>query len=668
MATAQQRVCRPGLALGTYPERKTNQKERIDDRLEHAYASLSLFWQSSYPQREEIIERVNHHGQLLDNLGDHALYRRVADVRKLLAYKTFEDKQAIEVFALVREISGRILGMRHYDSQVLAGWVMFNGKLAEMQTGDGKTLAATLPAATAALAGVPVHIITANDYLAVRDASMMRPLYEALGLSVGVIEESLDFEARKSAYACDITYCTHKQVCFDYLRDRLQRGLSTSQLRLHLQQRQDHGKNTKRLMLRGLCYAIIDEADSVLIDEARTPLVLSKQVEVEHSNQIIYQQALELASQLSSPVHYTLDANSRIASISSLGLTRLAKKAQKLGCYWQGEGSRTSMVKQALCAQHLFLRDRDYVIVDNSIQLIDGNSGRIMPDRSWGHDLQHLVETKEGCQLSSSSETLARISYQSFFKRYLKLSGMSGTVREIRQELLNTYGLEVACIPPYRPSVRKEWSERFFVQKQTAQTALIASAIEQSSRGRAVLIGTRSVQESEEIAQRIIDRGIVPQVLNARHDKDEALIVSQAGTPSRITVATNMAGRGTDIQITDSVKNLGGLHVIVAQRNDASRIDRQLYGRCARQGDPGSFQCFVSLEDEIAERGLHACFLSLLKYLMPDTQNKRINRLGCQLIRFAQRCVERRHARARYLVEQEDKRLNTLLSFAGEPE
>jgi len=666
MASVQGSISRPSLALGFYPERETPQADRLDVLLTRGLARVKTEWESRTSVRKNLIQKIDHAGRLHSKLSDAAFSKSVADLRKQLFYSGWSNTLAIQAFAVVREMSDRVLGMRHYDAQLLAGWVMHNGQLAEMQTGEGKTLTATLPASVAAFSGVPVHIVTANDYLATRDAELMRPLYDALGLTVGVVDEAMNFNARQAAYACDITYCSNKQICFDYLRDRVERGLSSSQLHLNIERLYDERSN--KLMLRGLCFAIVDEADSVLIDDASTPLILSREIMNDKVNHAIFRQALSLADQLLVEEDYSVQSQKRQVVFTSKGLSSIAKRAQHLGSFWCGKRQREELVHQALCAQYLYIRDRDYVVCDNKVQIVDINTGRLMRDQSWTRGIQQLVEAKEHCDISVNTETIARISYQQFFGRYLKLSGMSGTAREIKRELSRTYGLEVACIPPHRRCRRVAMPEHIYLYRRDSHAALLASAREEAARGRAVLIGTRTVQTSELLAQQLTDQGLNPQVLNARQNKDEAYVVGRAGTAGNITVATNMAGRGTDILLERSVINKGGLHVIIAERNDASRIDRQLYGRCARQGNPGSYQSFVSLEDDIAQQGINAWARWLLSLFAPDKTIRLPEWIGSRVLCFAQRRVERRHERIRLLVEREDKRLNSVLSFAGESE
>lgn len=668
MLASPQIIPRPGLALGRYPECREPKPNKLDDLLGRTAARLVSKWESRASRLEQLVSQIDQAGRSLTHLPEDELSTRVTELRASLVYSGWNDMLAIQAFAVVREMSARILGMRHFDSQLLGGWVMYHGQLAEMQTGEGKTLTATLPASTAALAGVPVHVITANDYLATRDAELMRPLYEALGLTVGIVSETMDFEERRAAYACDITYCTNKQVCFDYLRDRVERGSATSKLHFNIERVFDETSPKKKLMLRGLCFAIVDEADSVLIDEARTPLVLSRTIDSDESLQTTYKQALKLADELTHSEDYVLHESMRQVFLTPRGTASLAIRATQMSMLWNSTKRREELVQQALSAQLLFIRDRDYVVCDDKVQIVDGNTGRIMADRSWERGLHQMVETKEHCALSGNTETLARISYQRFFRRYLKLSGMTGTACEVKRELSEVYALTVTRIAPHRVCHRTSTPEQVFVRVEQAHAAAVASAREQAARGRPVLIGTRSVLTSEQLAQRLAHEGLEAQVLNARQDADEANIITQAGKAGQITVATNMAGRGTDILLEPGVESNGGLHVIVTERNDAARVDRQLIGRSARQGDPGSYQCFASLDDDIPKQGYRESFLGMLTLFSRDTSGQLPLWLGRRVLDIAQRRLERRHERARRQVEREDERLNTVLSFTGPSE
>lgn len=659
---------RPGLALGAYPEREAPPVEKLDALVRQGIGLLTTRWESRKANLQTIARLIEQAGDSLVGMPDERLAAMVGDLKLRLTRDGWNKALAVQGFAMVREMSARTLGMRHFDSQILGGWVIFNGKLAEMQTGEGKTLTATLPAAVAAMAGVPVHVITANDYLASRDAQLMRPLYTALGLTVGVISEDMDFDARRAAYHCDITYCTNKQVAFDYLRDRVARGTTGSSLHLGLERIYDGPTRSKRLMLRGLCFAIVDEADSVLIDEARTPLVLSQTVDETQSEFASYTCALELARQLVCDEDFRISIQDRRLSITKKGSVHLEELSLQMDDIWHARRRREDLVTQALSALHLFERDHHYVVRDHKVQIVDGNTGRVMADRSWERGLHQMIEAKEGCELSSNKETLARISYQRFFRRYLLLSGMTGTAREVARELDKVYGLRTIRIPPNKPSQRRSYGERVFARAADAHAAIIASAREHATRARPVLIGTRSVAMSEELARLFKAAGLKAQVLNARQDEDEARIVARAGERGRITVATNMAGRGTDISLGSGVKEAGGLHVIVTERNDSARVDRQLIGRSARQGDPGSYEMVASLDDELPSRCLSPPIRRLVLGFAGTASGRIPNWVGQNLLDLAQRSLERRDERIRRQLEREDERLARVLSFAGAAE
>lgn len=661
-------IPRPGLALGCYPERGADTTSRLDRYCMRFADRMATRWQFNSRSMDRLVAAVDLSGHSIKTLSSEALRDVLDELRVKLTYQGWDDDLAVETFALVREMSGRVLGMRHYDSQIIGGWAIYQGKLAEMQTGEGKTLTAVLPAACAALAGIPVHIITANDYLASRDAMLMRPLYESLGISVGVINESMDFKMRQRAYACDVTYCTNKQVCFDYLRDRVERGADGSGLKLNIDRLYRDTQQRKNLMLRGLCFAIIDEADSVLIDEAKTPLILSTEQDDDQCMQPVYSEALELAVQLQQGIDYFVNYRERRISLSEHTVSRVTKMASSLSNIWAAPRQCEELIQQALSAQHLFLRDREYIVRDNKIRIVDVSTGRVMADRTWEFGLQQMVEAKEHCPLTGQMQTLARISYQRFFRRYIKLSGMTGTAQEVESELGQVYGLSVTKIAPHRYCQRVAAFDSTYSHANDAHCAIVASAINQSSLGRPVLIGTRTVEVAELLAQKLSSQGVDVQVLNARQDEQEAKVIAQAGLAGKITVATNMAGRGTDIHLGPDVESNGGLHVILTERNDSARIDRQLVGRCARQGQPGSFQRITSLEDELIKTSYGVFIIKLTALFARSSSRELPGFIARSMLGIAQYRTEQRHERLRRLVEQEDERLDSVMSFAGAPE
>jgi preprotein translocase subunit SecA len=565
-------------------------------------------------------------------------------------------------FALVRTVAAQTLDMPHFDVQIMGGWVLLHGMVAEMQTGEGKTLAATLPACTMALAGVPVHIVTVNDYLAQRDAEWMGPLYRALGLTVGMVVHGMPLEARQAAYACDVTYCTNKELAFDYLKDRLVLGRQQSRLQLQLARVTGAAERRRRLVLRGLCYAIVDEADSVLIDEARTPLILAGGADTV-PEQRAYHSALALAAQMTAGRDFVYADHERTVRLTEGGRDRLAGLTAGYGGLWTGRRRREAFIAQALTALHLMQRDRHYLVHAGRVQILDEFTGRIMPDRAWEHGLHQLIESKEHCALTGVHAPLARLSYQQFFHRYLRLAGMTGTAHEVRGELWSVYRLPVVTLPTHRPSRRQHLGTRLYATTAAKWAAVVAQVQRVHAQGRPVLVGTRSVGASEQLSRLLTTAGLAHQVLNARQDHGEADIIAHAGAPGRIVVATNMAGRGTDIRLAPGVAELGGLHVIATEGHEARRIDRQLFGRCGRQGDPGSHELLASLEDEsitVYAGRLWRWLGTAAVHSIPGARS-----LGAFVLHRAQRQAERQHALLRRDLLTMDEHLETALAFSG---
>jgi preprotein translocase subunit SecA len=656
---------RPGILLGSYPQRLEPPLGKLETLVARGTGLFRQYLDRRTAHSAGILRQVERHAVEIDALGDAALEEVVADLREQLGTRGFDEQLVARAFALVRELSRRILGMRHFDVQLIGGWVMLNGMVAEMQTGEGKTLTAALPAAVAALSGIPVHVVTVNDYLVTRDAAMLQPLYNALGLSVATITEEMSPEQRRAAYACDITYTTNKQLVFDYLKDRIKVGQAAGRLRqdlkgLHSEERQSG------LLLRGLCFAIVDEVDSVLIDEARTPLIISRSSD-SGEQQRLYGQALGLAAQLRQGVDYRLEARERRIELTAAGRRRVEELARPFSGIWQGARRRENLVQQALTAMLLFVRDQHYLVADGKVQIIDEYTGRVMPDRSWEAGLHQMIEAKEGCDITTRPETLARISYQRFFRRYLRLAGMSGTAQEVSAELTAVYNMRVMRVPTNRPLRRTAGPTGIHRSSEQKWAAIVARVAELHAAGRPVLVGTRSVAASEHLSRLLDAAGLPHQVLNARQDSEEAGIIERAGEIGRITVATNMAGRGTDIHLAGGVAELGGLHVILTERHEARRIDRQLTGRCGRQGDPGSYESMLSLQDELVKEFYPQ---SLLAHLgrwgaSPSRAGRAIGRLAMAL---PQRAAELRHARIRRNLLEMDEHLGRTLAFSGRPE
>ena len=590
----------PARLHGRYPENLLAES-RLEHALRAAVGRLPLAARVRPALLARLVRRVEEAGEPLRLVEDAGLAVMARALRPRLRESGLRHDLVIQAFALVREVAARRLGMRHYPVQIMGGFVLLFGMVAEMETGEGKTLTATLAACTAALAGIPVHVITVNDYLARRDAECTRPIYDFFGLSLGTIVSGMSLEARRATYACDIAYCTNKEVVFDYLKDRISLGRRPGAIQLSVRRMTGEGGHAS-LLLRGLPFAIVDEADSVLIDEARTPLIISGPGSEVADGEDLYQGAIETAARFEEGAHFTIDHAKRTLELTEDGKGLIALLAAVLGGVWQGTRRREQLITQALSALHLFKLDRDYLVQEGKVKIIDEYTGRVMADRSWELGLHQLIEAKEEVPISPRNETIAKISYQRFFRRYCYLSGMTGTAREVTGELWSVYRLNVVRLDTNRPLVRCPLPFRYFRSAEEKWRALAERVREVHATGRPVLIGTRTVGASEEVSRRLWRAGLHHVVLNARQDEDEAEIIAQAGNAGRITVATNMAGRGTDIRLGAGVKDLGGLHVIATELHDARRIDRQLFGRCGRQGDPGSYEALVSFEDEIFAR------------------------------------------------------------------
>jgi preprotein translocase subunit SecA len=594
----------------------------------------------------------------LEDLSDTALRGRAGELSSRLRLAGWRELAlSAQAFALVREAARRSVGQRHFDVQLMGGWAMLNGMLAEMETGEGKTLSATLAAATAALAGRAVHVITVNDYLAERDSEWMRPIYAALGLDVGCVRQGMDPDSRRTAYRAAITYCSNKEIAFDYLRDRLVLRGRPRAIAMKVGALEDSHAG-QRLLLRGLQFAIVDEADSVLIDEARTPLILSADSR-QGQGEALYRSALDLARELGEGDFRRGETG---IELTGRGVERIAELCAALTGVWRGPRRREQLLRRALAALHQFERDRHYLVRDGKVVIIDETTGRLMPDRSWEQGLHQLVELKEGCKISGERETLARISYQRFFRRYVHLAGMTGTASEVAAELWGVYRLRVARIPTSRPSRRRREPDRIFGGSQRKWQAVVESTARHRDAGRAVLIGTRSVAASEQIAAMLAQRGLPHRLLNARQDRDEAEIIAGAGMPGCITVATNMAGRGTDIKLAGGVAESGGLHVIATELNDSGRIDRQLFGRCARQGDPGSCEAILAIEEDLVASYLPGVAKRLSRI------ERLPNWLGRLVFAVAQWRSEHAHSVARRELLELDDYLGDVLAFAGRGE
>lgn len=649
------------LGLGPYAEREDRRPWAFDRFCERLLIATTPRLASARHLARRV-SRVGAHTSRVAALSDTELRAEAQALRPRLVREGLRPALVAECFALVREISGRELGMRHHAVQIMGAWALLDGRLAEMQTGEGKTITALLAAATAALAGVPVHVVTVNDYLAKRDSEMLAPVYAALGLTVGLTRQEQEPAARRAAYACHVTYCTNKDVAFDYLRDRIALGRQRTRTQCRMRDLLRAGVEARPLLMRGLHLAIVDEADSVLIDEARTPLILSATRD-DPDGRAQYVLALDIARQLARDADYTLKPNGSI-TLTTAGEARLRALTLNGAGLWRSRLARNELVTQALCALHIYLRDIHYVVIDGKVVIVDESTGRLMPDRSWERGLHQLVEVKEDCETSGLRTTLAKITYQRFFSRYLRLAGMTGTAVDAAAELRATYGVTVVRIRPHRPSRRRDLGTCLCTTEAEKWQAVVKAAQRMHMEGRPVLIGTRSVAASEAVSRELTRAGLVHQVLNAHQDAQEAEVVSRAGEPNRITVATNMAGRGTDIKISDEVAILGGLHVVLTEYHDSRRIDRQLVGRCGRQGDPGSHEAIVALDDTLFRQ--HAPHLAAWLARVALLRGGRLPAFAASALRHvAQKSAARLHVRQRRDAVRSDGEADRTLAFAG---
>ncbi len=646
------------LPWGPYPERSIR---RLDQPTE-----LSRLFSPKRSESELKPARIRRHltaintrREQLDSITDQELRVLSRDLGPRLRRDGFTRGLLIEALAFSAVAAERGLRQRPRDVQLLGAWALLRGRLTEMETGEGKTLTVALAAATAAAAGIPVHVVTTNDYLATRDAERIGAFYRLLGLSVGAVTAGQSEAERRRVYTGDVTYCTNKQLVFDYLRDRSLLGNDHGALGLQLEGLYRSQRRRPQLLLRGLYCALVDEADSVLIDEARTPLLLSQPTRNPSRNAALIA-ALNLAQQLEPGRDYRLDPRHRRVELTPTGQAWLNGHALDLSGFWSSPGRRELLAAQALSALHLYQRDRDYLIRDGVIEIIDPHTGRTMPDRAWEQGLHGLVELKEKLRPSDEREVLARMTYQSFFRRYHWLAGITGTAREVRAEVRRVYDLSFYRIPTYKPCLRRRLGARLFADREQQNRAILERVRDLAENGQPVLIGTRSLAHSELLSELFHAHGVEHQLLNARQDRDEAGIVATAGQRATVTIATNMAGRGTDIPLGEGVAKLGGLHVIATEMNDSGRIDRQLFGRSARQGDPGSYEVIQALTDDLARRHLP----SGLRHSLGASGPTR-GALAGAVMRWIQRREERLLAADRRRLLKQERELTDKLAFTG---
>ncbi len=648
-----------------YPENRERIERGFDHRIGRMLAARRRARRFQRRALDDVVRAIGAAGEAFRDASDAELTAAATELRAALHRRGFEQTLLIRSFALTREVAERTLGLRPLDTQLLAGWIMIRGGIAEMATGEGKTLSATLPASAAALAGCPVHVITSNDYLAARDAKEMSPIYGALGLEVAsVTADDFDEGARRAAYAKAIVYTTGQQLAFDYLRDRTAGripGAGTPAERAMAALRESGPAEAP--LLRGLCFALIDEADHVLIDEARTPLILSQE-RPDRFTREAYEAALALAGSLREGEHFELDEKGKRALVFDAALPEVARDLASTALRNFRPQTVRELIDLALAALHLFRRDIDYLVDEGRVSIIDPRTGRALPDRSWELGLHQLIECKESCETTAGKETLARISFQQFYRRYRQLGGMTGTAREVARELSRVYELAVVRVPPARPVRRVHLGERVFRNSAEQERAVLARVKELRKTGQPLLIGTQTVEASLAVSRWLAKAGVTHRLLNASTHREEADIIGVAGQPGAVTVATNMAGRGTDIRLGDGVLETGGLFVLSTGRGDSARIDRQLAGRSGRRGDPGRYEVLLSLDDRLL-REVFAPPILRIAASRGISALKLTSKIGSLLNSYAQVAVERRHAAERNAVLREEEGRRQRFAFAG---
>ena len=612
-----------------------------------------------------LTKKIILRSEALISMSDEELFQLLTVQRQWLCCNALDDKALIETFAIIREVSWRTLNMRHHHTQIRASIALLRGEVAEMATGEGKTLAATLAASTAALMGIPVHVVSVNDYLTERDAEEMRVLYEALGLRVGIIKHDMEMAERKVAYYCDITYCSNKELVFDYLKDRIARNnkLTNPAFQCELTSTPEAADT---LMQRGYHFAIIDEADSIFVDEARTPLIISGEEKFGDTEENLLRTAMIIADDLTIGQHFEINEQGGV-QLTPQGEKHLSENSTSYGGLWRSREYRESLINQALTAYHKYQLNKHYIINDDGeVQIVDAYTGRVTPGRSWGQGLHQMIEIKEGLELTKPRETKAEISYQNFFRKYFSLSGMTGTCFEVKKELRDVFRVDCSAIPLLKKSQRKRLKvnvDLTLTDKVNSITSYIQTLHES---GVPVLVGTATVFASEALEKSFLSVGLPCQVLNAKQDKEEAAIIAQAGQYKAITIATGIAGRGTDIKLKEQAKKNGGLHVIITELQDSSRIDRQFYGRSARQGDPGNYSLMLSLEDDILMRVIQPSLRKTLVTLASLGVWR--NKLGYFLLRLCQYRLEKLHYKQRIQLLASDIKRQRMLSFSGKSE
>lgn len=628
-----------------------------------------------YRRRPTVRLKLHRHARGIDRIGAEARTLSDRHLRECLAefrddfraHPDGSDQRLCRALAFIAEAAYRRTGLRPYPVQLMGALALHQGFVAEMATGEGKTLVAALAGVLAGWTHRPCHIVTVNDYLAQRDAEWFAPLYDHCRVSVGFVLSGMAPDARRAGYARDVTYTTGKELLADFLRDRLSIGPNPSRERCHLHAcLGGHAPDSAAragLVMRGLHTAIIDEVDSILIDEAVTPLIISR-ASPNISLKKACLAALSVANDLRPGHHYKVEARYKEVKLTAAGFAQVAAVGNTMGGLWRAPRRWAELVEQSLTAREFFRKGQQYVMDNGKIVIVDEFTGRMMPQRTWRHGIHQAIEAREGIEISDLSETLSRLSFQRFFRLFDRLAGMTGTAREARRELWRIYRLPVISVPTHRPCVRRLRRDSFHVDMDSKLASVVNTICELHQRGRPVLVGTRSVSASEDLALRLGEIGIPFNLLNAISHREEARIVAEAGEKGRVTIATNMAGRGTDIKLGLQIRELGGLRVIATERHESGRIDRQLFGRCARQGDPGEAMAFLSLDDELMVRFLpgggrlrHLVRL-FLRLRLPGSRL-----IGIMAVRIAQSVAQRQAFKQRKMVLRMDLWIDEALSF-----
>jgi preprotein translocase subunit SecA len=579
-----------------------------------------------------IISKINSLEPEFESMSDDELKSRAGELRTQVDNGEKLDNLLVPSFALVRESARRTLGQRPFDTQLIGGMALHHNKIAEMKTGEGKTLAATLPVFLNALEGKGVHVITVNDYLATRDAEWMGKIYTFLGLTIGSIQSNAPYEDRRNAYRSDITYGTNNEYGFDYLRDNMARDPS-------------------QLVQRDLHFAIVDEVDSILVDEARTPLIISGPAE---KSTHLYGEAAKVVKQLREE-DYTLDEKNRNVSLTQEGVQHVEKILNITNLYGQENVELNRHVTQSLKAHRLFKNDVDYIMKDKEIVIVDEFTGRLMFGRRYSDGLHQAIEAKEGLEVRQENQTLATITFQNYFRMYKKLAGMTGTAKTEENEFREIYGLEVVVVPTNMPLIRKDRPDVIWKNERAKFKNIILEVEECYKKGQPVLVGTRSIEKSEDLSKSLKRKNIPHAVLNAKYHEQEAGIIAKAGELNAVTIATNMAGRGVDIALSDGVVERGGLHIIGTERHDSRRIDNQLRGRSGRQGDPGETRFHLALDDELLRIFGGEKLKGLFEFLKIDEDTPLEHPMLTRTIENSQKKVEARNFDTRkYVLEYDD--------------